>query len=72
MIPVFKPLIGEEEKEAARSVLDEGWLGMGKNVGEFEKNIYKFLKLEDPSVYSCINWARCAAFRFISHGYRTW
>ena len=47
MIPVFKPLIGEEEKEAARSVLDEGWLGMGKNVGEFEKNIYKFLKLED-------------------------
>ena len=29
MIPVFKPLIGDEEKEAARSVLDEGWLGMG-------------------------------------------
>ena len=47
MIPVFKPLIGEEEKEAARSVLDEGWLGMGKNVGEFEKNINEFLKLED-------------------------
>lgn len=47
MIPVFKPLVGEEEKGAARSVLDEGWLGMGKNVGEFEKNVNEFLKLEN-------------------------
>lgn len=47
MIPVFKPLLGDEEKIASEKVLDIGWLGMGKNVGEFEDAISKYLKLED-------------------------
>lgn len=35
-IPVFKPLIEDEEISASTKSLQEGWLGMGKYVGEFE------------------------------------
>lgn len=35
-IPVFKPLIEKEEITAAVNSLKEGWLGMGRNVKEFE------------------------------------
>ena len=35
-IPVFKPLIEKEEITAAISTLEEGWLGMGRNVKQFE------------------------------------
>lgn len=47
MIPVFKPLIGDKEKEASVSVLDIGWLGMGKNVGQFEVEIQKYIEADD-------------------------
>jgi dTDP-4-amino-4,6-dideoxygalactose transaminase len=36
-IPVFKPLIADEEIHAATKSLQEGWLGMGKYVGDFEE-----------------------------------
>lgn len=36
MIPVFKPLLGDAEKQAAAEVLEIGWLGMGANVQKFE------------------------------------
>ena len=36
IIPVFKPLIEKEEITAAISTLEEGWLGMGRNVKQFE------------------------------------
>ena len=50
MIPVFKPLIGEAEKDACNSVLDIGWLGMGRNVGEFEQQIKKYIEADDRYV----------------------
>lgn len=36
MIPVAKPIIGEEEKQAVMAVLDSGQLAQGKVVEEFE------------------------------------
>ena len=37
MIPIAKPLIGEEEKRAVMEVLDSGMLAQGKKVKEFEQ-----------------------------------
>lgn len=37
MIPIAKPLIGEEEKRAVLDVLDSGMLAQGPRVAEFEK-----------------------------------
>ena len=37
MIPVAKPIIGEEEKQAVMAVLDSGQLAQGKVVEEFER-----------------------------------
>ncbi len=49
-IPVFKPLIEEEEHEAAREVLTLGWLGMGSYVGEFEDALRTYLEASDRFV----------------------
>jgi dTDP-4-amino-4,6-dideoxygalactose transaminase len=49
-IPVFKPLIGKDEKEACLNVLDVGWLGMGKNVGEFEEAVKRHIEADDRYV----------------------
>jgi len=40
-IPIYKPLIGEEEVDAAASALRHGWLGMGSYVEEFELAVQK-------------------------------
>ncbi|MGI9023183.1 MAG: DegT/DnrJ/EryC1/StrS family aminotransferase [Acidimicrobiales bacterium] len=40
-IPIYRPLIGEEEVEAAASALRHGWLGMGSCVEEFELAVQK-------------------------------
>ena len=50
MIPVFKPLLGNKEKEATLNVLDDGWLGMGKNVGQFESEVKKYIEADDRYV----------------------
>src|SRR5712664_2355010 len=42
-IPVFKPLIEQEELRASASALELGWLGMGSYVGEFEEGIRNFI-----------------------------
>ncbi|MBV9218468.1 MAG: DegT/DnrJ/EryC1/StrS family aminotransferase [Methylobacteriaceae bacterium] len=42
-IPVFKPLIENEELEASRKSLELGWLGMGSYVGEFEQRLAQFI-----------------------------
>jgi dTDP-4-amino-4,6-dideoxygalactose transaminase len=47
MIPVFKPLIGDAEKQAAIAALDLGWLGMGSYVQEFERALESFLEVGD-------------------------
>ncbi len=37
MIPITKPLIGEEEVEAAAKALRSGWVSQGPRVAEFEQ-----------------------------------
>ncbi len=50
MIPVFKPLIENEEMAASRDALELGWLGMGSYVGQFEKAIKEFINAPDRHV----------------------
>jgi dTDP-4-amino-4,6-dideoxygalactose transaminase len=49
-IPVFKPLITEDEIQACKNVLEIGWLGMGKNVGIFENDIKNYIGIHDRYV----------------------
>ena len=52
MIPVFKPLLEEEEYAACKKVLDAGWLGQGADVGRFEEKISEFIpnqKIKDDA-----------------------
>lgn len=43
MIPISKPLIGEEEKEAVANVLESGIISRGKKNEEFEQEFAKFI-----------------------------
>ncbi|WP_309738613.1 DegT/DnrJ/EryC1/StrS aminotransferase family protein [Chamaesiphon sp. OTE_20_metabat_361] len=49
-IPVFQPLIEQEEIVASTKALELGWLGMGSYVGEFEDALKKFLNISDRYV----------------------
>jgi dTDP-4-amino-4,6-dideoxygalactose transaminase len=49
-IPVFRPLIQDQEIQAATQTLQEGWLGMGKYVGQFEDTLQKVLGAENKHV----------------------
>ena len=49
-IPVFKPLIEDEEYEASRKALELGWLGMGSYVGAFEEQLKQFLAAWDRHI----------------------
>lgn len=49
-IPVFKPLLENEELDQCRAALEDGWLGMGSYVGAFEEAIKGFLELNDRHV----------------------
>ena len=49
-IPVFKPLIEQEEFDASREALELGWLGMGSYVGQFEQGIRNFINAQDRFV----------------------
>jgi len=46
-IPVFKPLIEDEELNASHEVLKLGWLGMGSYVGDFERGLETFIGAKD-------------------------
>jgi dTDP-4-amino-4,6-dideoxygalactose transaminase len=50
MIPVFSPLIQDDEIEAARGALEMGWLGMGSYVSEFERAIKEYVQASDRYV----------------------
>jgi len=50
MIPVFKPLVEQEEINASVKALEMGWLGMGSYVGEFEAAIKKVINAPDRYV----------------------
>lgn len=45
VIPVFKPYLGAEEKDAAAQALENGWLGMGSYVESFEAELGRLLEL---------------------------
>ena len=49
-IPVFRPLIEQEEFNATRQALELGWLGMGSYVGEFEEGLKDFTGASDRFV----------------------
>ncbi len=43
MIPIAKPLIGEEEKTAVMNVLNSGMLASGPKTEEFEKKFAEYV-----------------------------
>jgi dTDP-4-amino-4,6-dideoxygalactose transaminase len=49
-IPVFKPLIEQDEIQAAVESLELGWLGMGAYVGKFEEELKTFIGAEERHV----------------------
>ena len=49
-IPVFRPLIEQEEFDAVREALELGWLGMGSYVAEFERSLQQYLGAPDRHV----------------------
>ena len=49
-IPVFRPLLEDEEMAAAREALELGWLGMGSYVGRFEDGLKDVLGASDRHV----------------------
>lgn len=49
-IPVFKPMIQQEEIDAAVGALEMGWLGMGSYVGRFEQALKDYLGAHDRQV----------------------
>lgn len=46
-IPVFKPLLGDEEFKASTEALRLGWLGMGSFVADFESRMKEYLNAKD-------------------------
>lgn len=63
-IPVYRPYLGPEVQEAARSAIEVGWLGMGKLSQQFELEIDRFLELDgrySVSTNSCTEALALAA-----------
>ncbi|MGB8275124.1 MAG: DegT/DnrJ/EryC1/StrS family aminotransferase [Alphaproteobacteria bacterium] len=58
-VPVFKPLIEEEEINAATEALRMGWLGMGSYVHKFEEGLTSYLGLTDRYL-ACVNTGHSA------------
>jgi dTDP-4-amino-4,6-dideoxygalactose transaminase len=50
VIPMYKPLIEQEEIKAAQEALEMGWLGMGSYVAQFEEAIKQFIQASDRYV----------------------
>ena len=50
VIPVFKPLIQDCDISAASRSLKEGWLGMGKDVNNFELAIKNICNLKKENL----------------------
>jgi perosamine synthetase len=66
MIPISKPLIGEEEKEAVISVLESGQLAQGPRVSEFEEHFAAFCGVRHAIATSSGTTALVAAL--LAHG----
>lgn len=50
MVPLFKPLIEQDEFDAVREALEMGWLGMGSYVNQFEEAIKNHIQAPDRYV----------------------
>jgi perosamine synthetase len=66
MIPISRPLLGQEEKEAVLAVLDSGQLAQGPRVSEFEQRFAAFCGLKHAVATSSGTTALAAAL--LSHG----
>jgi perosamine synthetase len=66
MIPISKPLIGEEEKEAVISVLESGQLAQGPRVAQFEEHFAAFCGVRHAIATSSGTTALVAAL--LAHG----
>ena len=49
-VPVFKPLLEEDDFDACNISLRNGWLGMGEDVGEFEEGLSNIIDAGDRKV----------------------
>lgn len=58
-VPVFKPLLEQEETDACVEALRMGWLGMGSYVDRFERALAEFLGL-DGKYLACVNTGHSA------------
>lgn len=52
MIPVARPLIGEEEVEAVRDVILSGWVTQGPRVADFEEKFSNYVGAQDACAVS--------------------
>ena len=43
MINLFKPCMGEEELESLRSIFESGWIGLGPETEQFEKQFAEYI-----------------------------
>ncbi|MEK6968836.1 MAG: DegT/DnrJ/EryC1/StrS family aminotransferase [Nanoarchaeota archaeon] len=66
MIPIAKPIIGEEEKRAVLEVLNSGMLAQGKKVTEFETNFANYVGVKHAIATSNGTTALHAAL--LAHG----
>ncbi len=66
MIPIAKPFVGAEEKEAVARVLESGMLAQGENVKEFEKAFAEFIGVKHAIATSNGTTALHAAL--LAHG----
>ena len=68
MIPISKPIIGEEEKVAVLGVLESGMLAQGERTAEFEERFADICGVKQAiAVSSRISLRRVSGSRLIRH-----
>lgn len=66
MIPIAKPLLGEEEKRAVIEVLESGMLAQGKKVAEFEQQFASYIGVKHG--IACSNGTTALHAALVAHG----